>query len=126
MVESGILRVLHNLANGVGRDIGDQLGAGGGAELVVDHRQALALLRQAQHGLGKVAAARGVHPAGPENQVSAASGLDALLAFELGLAIDAQRRGRVAFLPGPAAAAVKNIVGGVMHQPGAQLVSLLC
>ena len=104
----------------MGSDIGQQLGAGRRTPLVIDHRQALALLGQAQHGFGEVAAARGIDPAGAQNQVLAARLPNELLAFELGGAIHGQRCGCVVFHPGPLAAAVEHIVGAVVHQPGAQ------
>jgi hypothetical protein len=56
--------------------MGNQLGAGGRAHLVVDDLQLLALLRQTQHGLGEVAAVQTVHPAGAKDQVRAAAESD--------------------------------------------------
>jgi len=97
-------------------DVGDQLGTGGRAPLVVDHGQARLLARQAQHGAGKVAAARGVDPAGAQDQVATGAAQDGLLALQLGLAVDVQRAGGVVLGPGPLALAVKHIVGAVVHQ----------
>jgi hypothetical protein len=84
-------RVVQRHRNGVGGHVGQQVGAGGGAELVGHHGEAVALLCQAQHGLGEVAAPRCVHPARAEDQVLAAAGANGSFAVELGLAVDAER-----------------------------------
>ncbi len=52
------------------------------------------------------------------------AGSHPLLAFELGAAVDAQRAGGVVFAPGLLAAAVEHVIGGVVHQPGADALSL--
>ena len=52
------------------------------------------------------------------------SGQDALFAFALTLAVHAQWGGGIRFLPGLATAAVKHVVGGIVHQPRAQLSGL--
>ena len=109
----------------MGGDIGDQLGTGGGAPLVADHAEAIALLRQAQHGAGKVAAACGIDPAGAEDQVPGRVLADQGFSCQLGLAVDIERCGGIGFLPGLLAGAVKHVIGGVMHQQCAQTVCLL-
>ncbi len=43
-----------------------------------------------------------------------------LFARQLGFAVDVQRRGLVCLYPGFFTAAVEDVVGGVVHQPGAQ------
>ena len=80
-----------------GRDGSQQLCAGGRSPLVVNHRQALALLRQLEHGLGKVTAVRGIDPAGAQDQMPRAMRLNLPLTLELGLAVDIERRGRIGF-----------------------------
>ncbi|MNT40921.1 hypothetical protein D3C72_1772650 [compost metagenome] len=84
----------------------------------------VSLLRKAQHGFGKVAAARRIHPAGTEDKVLGTALGNRLLAFQLGLAIDRQRAGGIALLPRRGTAAVKYIVGAVVHQPSAQGLGL--
>ena len=54
-------------AQHVDRQVGQQVGAGGRADLVGDHLELLALLGQPQHGLGEVAAVWAVQPCGPNN-----------------------------------------------------------
>ena len=125
VVQASVLRAGLQVADGVRGDVGQQVGTGGCAPLVVDDGQALALLCQAQHGLGEVAAARGVDPAGAQDQVLATRLLDALLAFQLGAAVDAERCRRIGFHPGAGSAAIKHVVGAVVHQPGAQARRLL-
>ena len=116
--------ILQRAANGVGADVGDQLGAGRGANLVIDDAELLALGRQTQHGAGKVAAACRIHPRGAKNQMLAVAVPNRLLASELGGAVDRQRRRCVVLAPGLRATAIKNVVGGVMHQQRAQLMRL--
>ncbi|MPN56525.1 hypothetical protein SDC9_204215 [bioreactor metagenome] len=88
MVETAIAFMSAHMAHGMGRDIGDQIGAGGGTPLIVDHAERLTLLRQAQHGLGKVATTRCIDPAGAKNQMAAMRGRNPLLALQLGVAVD--------------------------------------
>ena len=120
VVQAAILRVALQVGNGMGGDIGQQLGTGGCAPLVVDDGQALALTGQAQHGFGKVMAPCGIHPAGAQNQMLATRRLDGLLPLPLGLAIDRQRCRRIGLCPGAAAAAIEHIVCAVVNQPSAQ------
>ena len=112
---------VHGLARHLRGQVGQQVRAGGCADLVVDDGQAFTLGRQAQHGLGEVAATRGVDPAGAQDQVPAAAGADELLALQLGLAVDAQGAGGGLLVAGSIARAVEDIVGAVVHQPGAGL-----
>ena len=70
-----------DLAQRVGGDVGYQVGSGGSAQLVVNHLQCLAFLRQAQHGLGKIATTGGVDPASAKDQVTLAAH-DGLLTFQ--------------------------------------------
>ena len=97
------------------RDVGQQARACGGAELVIDHRQPVTLLRQAQHGPGEVPTARAINPTGAKNQVPTTSLRDTLLTFELGRAVHIERSGGVPLAPRRRATAIKHIVGGVMH-----------
>ena len=105
----------------MGRHIGQQFCRCGRANLVVNHSQRFPLAGQAQHGFGKVSTTRRINPTGSENQVSRAGGYR-LLAFKLGLTIDAQWPGDIVLAPGLAAAAVKHVVGRIMHQPGTKLL----
>jgi hypothetical protein len=57
---------------GVGGDVGEQLGAGG-APCWSSMMVSLSLGGELEHGLGEVAAAGGVHPAGAEDEVAAAA-----------------------------------------------------
>ena len=66
------------MANGMGGDVGQQVGSGGRADLVGYHGQAFAFLGQAQHGLGEVAAARAIDTTGAQNQVRHTGGGDSL------------------------------------------------
>ncbi len=61
-----------------------------------------------------------VDPAGAQDQVFAADGLDRLLAGQLAGAIDAQRVRRVVLVVGFGLAAVEHVVGGVMDQRHAE------
>ena len=103
-------------AGGMGGDVGEQLGAGGRAMLVVDDGERVPLGGQAEHGLGEVAAAGGIHPAGTEDEVAAAALADEVFAFELGTAVDGQGAGGRVFRARGVAAAVKDVVGGVMDE----------
>ena len=103
----------------MGGDVGQQIGTGGRADLVVDHGQAITLGSQPQHGAGKVAAARAMHPACAQDQVSAAAGADQRFTFQLGAAVDAERAGGRLFVSRLVAAAVENVVGAVVQQPAA-------
>ena len=83
VVQAAQLGTLRQHPQRLGGHVGQQLGAGGRADLVVDHGERLALGGQAQHGAGEVAAARRIDPAGAQDQVAAAAGADRLLAGEL-------------------------------------------
>ena len=124
MVEPGVFRLTQHLAYGMSRHIRQEISPGGRAKLIVDHGQLFTLLSQSQHGFAEVGATRGVHPAGTENQVPLAVRGNPLLAFQLGLSVHIERRGRIAFDPGPGAAAVKHVIRRVMHQPGTELARL--
>ncbi|MPN32774.1 hypothetical protein SDC9_180254 [bioreactor metagenome] len=95
--------------------IGNQVCPGRRTDLVRDHRKTLTLARQAQHGLGKIAATCRIHPAGTKDQMCTPTGANGLLTFELGTAIYRQGTGGIILLPRPGTTAVKHIVGGVMH-----------
>ena len=69
-------------------------------DLIVDHFELFTLLRQAQHGLGKITATCRINPTGAKNQMSAASLRNTLLTFEFGAAVDRQGAGIIAFLMG--------------------------
>ena len=125
VVGAGLGVAAQHLGQGVRAHIRNQLGAGGGAELVIDHAQALALLRQPQHGFGEVAAARGIDPTGAKNQMLAPSGDDGRLPGQLAVAIDVERADWVALAPRLVAAAAEHVVGAVVQQPGPALVRQL-
>ena len=120
-VDLAACRGAHGGTHHLRGQVGQQVRAGGCADLVVDDGQAFALGRQAQHGPGEVAAARGIDPAGAQDQVPAAAGADEGLALQLGLAVDAQGAGGGLLVAGSIARAVEDIVGAVVHQPGAGL-----
>ena len=126
MVQACTGRIAQQLADGVRRDVGNQIGTCGGAVLVIDDVQFRALLAELQHGFGKVAAARAVDPAGAENQMPGAMLPDCLLAFQLGLAIDVEWRWGVGFAPGALTAAVEDVIGGKVQQRGAKARGFLC
>lgn len=125
VVQAGILGVLMQVADGVRGDVGQQVSAGGCAPLVVDDGEAFALLRQAQHCLGEVAAARSVDPAGAQDEVFRARLRYELFALPLGAAVNAQGCGGIGFHPGAGAAAIEHVVSAVVHQPGVQARRLL-
>ncbi len=125
VVEARVGGPLLQVADCMGRGVGQQVGARGCAPLVVDDGQPLALLCQPQHGLGEIAAAGPIDPARAQDEVPCAARLDPLLAFELGAAIDRQRRRHVVFRPGAGATAVEHVVGAVVHQPCTQAGGLL-
>ncbi|MNG00105.1 hypothetical protein D3C84_830300 [compost metagenome] len=116
MVDPAQLRVGQQATDGMGGHIREQFGTGWRAELIVDHGQAFTFPGQAQHGLGKVVAPSGVHPAGTQDQMRTAAGGDRLFAGQLTGPIDTQRRDRILFLPGRMAKPCEYIIGGVMHQ----------
>src|SRR3972149_3488473 len=99
-------------------DICQQVCAGWRTNLVVDDPEAVALLSQSQHGLGKVATVCAIHPTGTKDQVLASCLPDELITFQLGRSIHAERPGGVCLQPRLVAASVKYIVGGVVNQPG--------
>ena len=70
------------------RDVGQQSGARGCAELVVDDGHLVALLGQAQHGLGKVATFSAIHPTGSKNDVLGALLGNALLARQFAVTVN--------------------------------------
>ena len=49
----------------------------------------------------------------------ASTGLDELLAFQLGSPVDVQRRRYISLKPSPGTTAIKHIIGRIMHQPRA-------
>jgi len=72
-----------------------------------------------------VYAARGVDPAGTKDQMPTATGLNGLLALQLGLAVHRQRRHRSLFVTRRRAAAIEHIVAAVVHQQRIQGQGLL-
>ena len=116
MVQTSVIGALHHLANGVCRDIGQQLGPRGSAKLIVNHAEVVTLAGQTQHGLGKIAAACGVDPAGAKNQMLGAGCSNHLLTFAFGLTVNTQGRRCIGLYPRSMALAVKHIVGAVVHQ----------
>jgi len=126
VIESLLRGIAQGLADGVGRHVGDQLGAGGGAHLVVDHLKGVTLAHQPGHGGQEVAAAGGIDPTGAKYQVPTATVLDTAFTGELAGPVVIHRPGRVGLLPGSIAAAVEHVIGGVVHQQGAQRLDYLC
>ncbi|MNH02189.1 hypothetical protein D3C79_614210 [compost metagenome] len=96
MVQPGDLGFALRHADRMGGAIGQQLGTGWRAELVIDNRHLATLFANTQHGLGKVGTTGGVDPAGAKNQVTSAES-DGLFPRQLGCAIDIERDGRIGF-----------------------------
>ena len=90
--------------------------------LVGDDAQAIAFLRELEHGLEKVAAMRAEHPAGAQDHMARAGTRDRLLAAQLGRAIHRERISRVGFGVGGGLFTVKHVVGGNMHEACAGIV----
>lgn len=120
VVKAGYLWSVLRSAQGVGGNVGQQVGPSGRADLVVYYGKCVSFLAQAQHGLGEVAATCGIHPTGAKGQVLAAGFSDGGFAFRLGLAVNVQWIGGIGFHPGGAAAAIEYVVGGIVHQPGVE------
>ncbi len=99
--------------------VGQQLCSGRGTKLIVNDRHLATLFTKTQHGFSEVGAAGGIHPAGAEDQMTGTE-RSGLFTRQLGFAVDVQRRGLVCLYPGCFTAAVEDVVGGVVHQPGAQ------
>ena len=97
---------------------------GGHAVLIRDHAQAVALLRQAQHGFQKIAAMRTHHPRTAEDEKSPRMGHHLHIAISLAAPIDRQRVGGIAFFVGVWRLAIEHIVGGVMHHGSPQGLGL--
>src|SRR5450830_1518198 len=76
------------LNDGMGGDVGDQISPRGGAKLVVNDGELVALLGQAQHGFGEVAPACGVDPTGAKNEVVGAVVSNAFFTVEFGGTVD--------------------------------------
>ena len=100
--------------------VGDQRCAGRRAPLVAHDVEAVALGRGAENGLQEVLPPGVEDPARAQHQVARGAGDDGLFARQLAAPVDVRRRRRIGFGPGPLAAAVENIIGGVVDQPGAQ------
>jgi hypothetical protein len=125
VIQATHLRALQCHANGMGGDICQQISPGGGADLVVDYFQSVTFLCQFQHGFGKVTATRRINPTGAKDEMPTARGADGFFAFPLGFAIDTEWGSGVGFLPKFVAAAVKNVVGGIMNQPRTDALGFL-
>ena len=119
MVQAGQFRLVSDATQRVRGHIGQQFGAGGRTDLIVNHLQLFALLREAQHGFGEVGTACGINPAGTENQMPGAT-RHRRLAFALGTAIDVERGRGIFLTPGTGATAIKNVIRRIMHQPGTE------
>ncbi|MNF88499.1 hypothetical protein D3C84_709950 [compost metagenome] len=107
------------------RGRGEGRTAGRIAELVGDHTHLGALAQQALHGEQEVVAVAAVQPAATQDQVRPAGRSDGLFAAQLAVPVDIQRCAGVGFPVWPAEAAVEDVVGGVVQQPGAQRGGLL-
>jgi len=81
------------------------------ADLVLDHGQRIARLREAQHGFHEIAAMRRKHPRGAQDRALAACGAHRLLACQLGAAIGIAGGHRIERRARGRAAAVKHVIG---------------
>ena len=81
---------------------------------------------QAQHGLEKIVPAGGVDPGCPENDVGCAAVHDCLVSSKLASAVDIERPGWSLFIAGVVAAAVIDIIGGVVEDPDGMPCRILC
>lgn len=82
-----VITGLRKRDQGMGRDVGDEVRAGGGAELVVDDAQDITAPGQLKYRAEEVAAARGVDPGGANDQCARAGGGHRLIAGELAPAV---------------------------------------
>ena len=114
VVQAGQIGLRSGAHQHVGADVGQQVGPGGRADLVVNDLERRSLLGQAQHGFGEIAAARAIHPAGTHNKVLGVGG-HGQVAGQLALAVDAQGRAGSAFAPRLCSAAVVHIVAREMN-----------
>ncbi|MNQ98497.1 hypothetical protein D3C85_1141910 [compost metagenome] len=119
MVEPSDLRFILRHADRMSCTICQQFGPGRSAKLVIDDRQFAALLGKAQHGLGEVGAAGGIHPAGAEDKM-ASTKCGGLFPCQLGFPIDVERCSLIALDPGALATAIEYVIGRVVDQPCAQ------
>ena len=120
MIKACCLGLLLPLAQCVGGNIGDQVCPCGGADLIIDHIQSVALFGQAQHGFGEVVAPAGIDPAGAEDQMLTSTGLYGLFSGQLAGAVQIEWPYFIGFIPGVGAAAIEDVIRGVMHQATAQ------
>ena len=114
MVDTGIFLAFVRLrANDFKRlcsRVGQQLGPRWGACLIIDHLELFSLLRQFQHGFGKITAARGIDPTGSEDQMFTPTGHNQAFTLDLGAAVNAQRGRGISLDPRLLAAAIKHII----------------
>lgn len=99
------------LTHQMGGDVSEQGSAGGGAELVGNDVQSIALGGKTQHGFGEVGTMRANDPTGSQDQVLGAALLQSQLTIALGFTISALRIGWVALGVVALFGAVKNVVG---------------
>ena len=83
---------------------------GGGSDLIVDHRQLILFLGQAQHGLDKILAVQAIEPLGTNDQVIGVEG-GIQFSGQFGFSVDIQRPWGIIFQIGTALAAVEDVIG---------------
>ncbi len=107
--------------------MGQVLGVGGVAALVVYHLDAARFCAQGCHGAHKVFAGAAVQPGRAHDKIPPAELPHILLAQKLGGAVGALGGGQGGLVQGDAAGLLtrKHIVGGDMHQPRADLFGRL-
>lgn len=97
--------------------LGQAAGAGGGAELVGDDADFLALAHEADHGFDEIVAVGGVDPGGADDEgFFAKDPADGLFAGEFGCAVDVQGVGFIFGGVGAALLAVEDEIGREVDQ----------
>jgi hypothetical protein len=115
----------HILTEHLRGHISNERGTGGGAELVSDDAQFLALAGKSEYGLKKIRSLGAEDLTGAENQVASARGGQRLLTFQLHVAINAQRIGGISFHIRTIFFAVEDVVRRVMNDESADSSGLL-
>ncbi len=124
--EGEIFPAIAEVARGdVGGRIGKEGGSSGGAELVGDDAEFVPTGREAKDGFDEVFSVCAKDPACAENEVIGTTGGEGIFAFELGLAIDAERVRGVLFAVGGWFCAIENIIGGEVDDECAEFSSFL-
>jgi hypothetical protein len=118
VVDAGLLRALGELDERP-RQVP---GPGRAADLVGHDGDLLAPGAEHEHGVDEVAPAGAVQPRGAHDDVGRVGGGDELLAGQLRLAVDAQRRHRIGLHPRLALGAVEDVVRRDVHDPRPDLL----